>query len=132
MNECVISIGSNSNDKNVRVRECITWLCQVMTDSLYSESYTTTALNGKDGDYVNAVVSGCVECGYDELVALMKCYEKDNGRTHESKSSGVIPIDVDVVMWNGEIKRIADYNQSYFQIGWNQINGNDKGSTFKS
>ena len=35
---------------------------------------------------------------------------------------GVIPIDLDIVIWNNNIIREKDFNQKYFQIGWHQLN----------
>ena len=39
-----------------------------------------------------------------------------------SKKKGDIPMDLDIIIWNDEIIREADYNQHYFQIGWQQLN----------
>jgi 2-amino-4-hydroxy-6-hydroxymethyldihydropteridine diphosphokinase len=34
---------------------------------------------------------------------------------------GNVPIDIDIVLWNGDIIKENDFKQSYFQIGWNEI-----------
>ena len=86
-----------------------------------SSAYSTPALNGKDNDYLNAVAEGYVECDFETLKAQMKDYERSSGRTPESKLMGVVPIDIDIVMWNDEVVKAGDYEQSYFKIGWNEL-----------
>ena len=41
----------------------------------------------------------------------------------ELRANGIEPIDLDIVVWNGEVVRPADYAQQYFQKGWHQICG---------
>ena len=121
MNFVVFSLGSNSDNKELMMQACVDWMREVLNDVKVSQIYETKALNGIDNDYMNAVLSGYTNEEYDDIVRSMKRYEIQSGRTKESKLKGVIPIDVDVVMWNDKIMRNNDYIQSYFQIGWNEI-----------
>lgn len=122
MNKVVFSLGSNCDDALVEMNKCIAWLTSLLTVINVSHIYETAALNGKDKNYLNAVFVGYTDMQYELVKTLMKEYEKSQGRTPESKALGVIPIDIDVVMWNEEVMRNGDFMQTYFQIGWNEVN----------
>lgn len=122
MNKVVLSIGSNSADCKLRMQECAIWLKSVLQDAEMSHIYETPAINGIDENYLNSVCQGTTEMSFEDVYSMMKDYEVRNGRTSESKLSGSIPIDIDIVIWNDEILREKDYNRSYFQIGWNELN----------
>lgn len=122
MNKVVFSLGSNCDDALVEMNKCIARLTSLLTFVKVSHIYETTALNGNDKNYLNAVFVGYTDMQYELVKTLMKEYEKSQGRTPESKVLGVIPIDIDVVMWNEEVVRKEDFMQTYFQIGWNEVN----------
>lgn len=122
MNKVVLSLGSNSKDREVCIKRCKDWLASKLVNFCMSHIYETSALNGKDNNYLNAVAIGLVDIDYDAAFKLFKEYEKINGRTIESKRNGQIPIDIDIVIWNDIILRENDFNQSYFQIGWEMLN----------
>lgn len=121
MNHFVVSIGSNSLDKDKRVNECFKWLEKSYRSCIFSTSYITKALNGKDFDYVNAVASFDSDKELDLIVKELKDYERLCGRTPQCKINGSIPIDIDVVVYNREILRKKDFDCDYFQLGWKQL-----------
>lgn len=121
MNKVVLSIGSNSDDCFIKMNNCIKWLSTEIVDIKTSHIYSTPAVNGKDRDYLNAVASGYSRCEFEDLKYRLKQYEQLSGRTLESKKKGVIPIDIDIVMWNDVVLKDNDYKQQYFQIGWTLI-----------
>ena len=110
-NAVVLSIGSNSADREAQMTNCIAWLRGIATPTKLSSVYNSPASNGKDPDYLNAVA---------EITS--KDYERQCGRTPQSKALGSIPIDIDIVMWNGNVLRQKDFAQYYFAKGWNEIN----------
>lgn len=55
MNNIVLSIGSNTDDKDQKMELCIEWLETHLFHSTVSKIYCTKATNGKDPDYLNAV-----------------------------------------------------------------------------
>ena len=123
MNRVVLSLGSNCTDRYSQMNNCVVWLSNIINDIKVSSVYSTPALNVKDNDYLNAVVEGFVVCDFDTLKEELKDYEKICGRTAQSKLVGVVPIDIDIVIWNDDVVKIGDYEQSYFKIGWNELNG---------
>ena len=121
-NAVVLSIGSNSADREDQMTNCIAWLRGIAILSKLSSVYNSPASNGKDPDYLNAVAEITTALTHPELTKLLKDYERQCGRTPQSKSLGSIPIDIDIVMWNGEVLRPKDFAQYYFAKGWNEIN----------
>ena len=121
MNVVVIGVGSNSPDKHSRMASSMEWLREHFREVRMSEIYSTKALNGVDADYLNAVVG--IETSLDiiRLNDMLKRYEASCGRTPESKSEGIVPMDLDIVVWNGEIVRPNDYHRPYFRIGYLQL-----------
>ena len=121
-NAVVLSIGSNSADREAQMTNCIAWLRDNATLTKLSSVYNSPASNGKDPDYLNAVAEITSALTPPELTKLLKDYERQCGRTPQSKALGSIPIDIDIVMWNGEVLRQKDFAQYYFAKGWNEIN----------
>ena len=121
-NAVVLSIGSNSADREAQMTNCIAWLRGIATLTKLSSVYNSPASNGKDPDYLNAVAEITSTLTHPELNKLLKNYERQCGRTPQSKALGSIPIDIDIVMWNGEVLRPKDFAQYYFAKGWNEIN----------
>ena len=58
------------------------------------------------------------ETDMDELGATMKRWECEAGRVPRSKS---VPLDIDIVLFDGRIIRPRDYGQEYFKIGYRAL-----------
>ena len=63
---------------------------------------------------------GCINCSQDmeELGALMKRWEREAGRIAHSKS---VPLDIDIVVFDGQVVRPRDFAQEYFKIGYRAL-----------
>lgn len=121
INNYIISVGSNSNDREVQIKDVLNWLALLFEEMKSSSTYNTAAINGKDSDYLNAIISGNSDLDFDQLNTKFKHYESLSGRNEKSNANGSIPIDIDIVIYNNEIIRERDFKQSFFQIGWQQI-----------
>ena len=122
MNRYVISIGSNSADRDIQLAKAIDWLSSIAKSIKASSVYCTEAINQVDNEYMNAVAICESEHSHNDLNDMLKQYEINCGRSKESKLNGVIPIDLDIVIANDIILRPVDYNREYFKIGWNKLN----------
>ena len=101
MNKLVISIGSNSKDREWQVENCIKWLKSKLSGVSHSEIYNSAASNGKDPDYLNVVMKAKCSENFDEINKKLKDYESVCGRTPLSKQTGEIPMDLDIIIWKG-------------------------------
>ena len=121
MNRYVISIGSNSADRDIQLAKAIDWLSSIAKSIKASSVYCTESINHVDNEYMNAVAVCESEHSHNDLNDMLKQYEINCGRSKESKLNGVIPIDLDIVIANDIILRPVDYNREYFKIGWNEL-----------
>lgn len=121
LNKVVISLGSNTPDSNGRMMQAMMWLEENLISFKCSAIYSTPPLSGVGSDYLNAVAVGEIKCEQNEFNLMLKDYEKFSGRTPEAKKTGVVPIDLDIVIFNDQIVRPKDYSYDFFQIGYRQI-----------
>ena len=119
--QLVISLGSNLTPRQRRVEEAMHWLQEVLDGYSASSIYETPEIHGHGRPYMNAVVEGEVSLEPDEFNRMLKRYEEQNGRDAEARSRGEVPIDLDLVVADGDILRPRDYARSFFRIGYDQI-----------
>lgn len=120
-NSLVLSIGSNNPDRERQMKSAIEWLRKQFESVRISDVYEADAENGIDGPYLNAVMSANTTLPLDAAVNLTKQWETLCGRTPVSKIKGEIPIDIDIVIWNGEIIRQAEFGCPYFKKGYDKL-----------
>lgn len=120
-NAVIISIGSNTAEKNNNVLKALNWFEGISDSFVSSGIYETPEVHGRGESYMNAVGRGYVSCNFETLLNLCKRYELLFGRTDEMRLLGKVPIDIDIVVWNDDIIRPLDFNREFFQIGYSEI-----------
>lgn len=121
MNSCTIGLGSNTPDRQYQIEQVIEYLLGVLQRPSASAVYESEAFNGKDKPYLNAVVHGYTSHDKDSMIKMLKKWEADHGRTMEDTLSGVIKIDLDLVIWNEHILRPKDFERHYFNRGYREL-----------
>lgn len=113
-----ISIGSNHADKYANVVAALAWLGQTFHDVRASSIYLTAPVSGVGEDYCNAVAICMVQKpdGAEEVTRRLKMYEAAHGRTPQS-----VTIDLDLVIYDGEILRPKDFQREYFKRGFAEL-----------
>ena len=117
MNKFILSIGTNSPDREWQMSHAIKQLKQIFKKTTFSEIYEVPAHNGIDAPYLNAIMVGTTNLSLDEANRALTHWETICGRTPASKQQGVIPIDLDIVVWNNEVIRPVDYSREYVSRG---------------
>lgn len=121
MIQVVISVGSNCGDRKKSVGEALEWLKSILIQTVSSDIYETPCAMESGKAYVNAVIGGYFTgIGYD-LEDLLKEKEHQMGRTSECREKGEVPVDIDLVIMDGEVVKPWDYKQKFFRIGFDQI-----------
>lgn len=113
MNFVVLSIGSNSSDREWQMKQALNHLNKMFKKCVASETYEFAAHNGIDAPYLNQVVLAKTLMPLEDINVAMKQWETICGRTPSSKQQGVIPIDIDIVIFNGEMIKPVDYSRQY-------------------
>lgn len=121
MHRVYIGLGSNTPDATKQMSDAIDWLMTQFDEVASSDVYSTPPLSGIGPDYLNAVATGLTAMSNDQLNLLLKDYERQAGRTPQSKISGQVPIDLDIVVWDGTVMREKDFSYDFFQRGYRQV-----------
>lgn len=123
MNRAIIGIGSNIPDAKQRVKECCNDISAITDQSQFSSIYETAAVGTKpQPNYHNCVGVVATTATYEELKQQFKEYERIAGRLPEHKKEGKVIIDIDIVVWNGDIIKPVDLIRTYMTIGMNEMN----------
>jgi len=108
MHEVVISIGSNIEPRR-NIQNALLVLEGVMQIQKVSEMLVTKPLGITDQpDFVNGAMKGLTPHSRNELNQQLKVIEDRLGRDRSRAKFGPREIDLDIVVWNGEIVD-ADY-----------------------
>jgi len=127
MNTFQILLASNSNAAE-HMAEAMERLVTIFpSDIRFSEVLESRAVNKagesliNGGVYLNAVCRACTEKPLDRVQQLMKEMETEMGRIRGSAANGLVAIDLDLVVWNGEIVRPWDAAQRFYQDCLNSL-----------
>lgn len=121
MNRFVLSIGSNSSDRYEKMSMAIERLNSLLNIEAASSVYETLPWGGGDKLYINCVMAGTTSMDMECLIEMTKELEKQCGRDEEAKKQGIVPIDLDIVIWNDTVLRPKELGRDYFVTGYRQI-----------
>lgn len=114
-NEVILCLGTNLPDRRQRLSSAIARLAAHVAVADYSEAVESADVSGLGADYLNVVVRCFTSLSLNELRRLISRIEEAEGRTAQAKLSGCMPIDIDVVMYGGEVVSRCDYQREYFR-----------------
>ncbi len=124
---CYLSLGSNDGDREAHLRHALNFLDEICLASYASTAYESAALSSSRRDaspkphYLNAVALVEFEGELATLEAMLKACEVMEGRTSEARAEGRVPLDIDVVIADGEIKRPKDHALYFFRRGYEEL-----------
>lgn len=119
--DIIISLGSNSCNKQEFIKKAISEISKFLTDASVSNIYETSPLSGTGGMYANAVIAGKTNLSCDSLSDIFKKMEIYAGRTPEARKNNHVPLDIDIVIYDGVIIRPADFSRGYFRKGYEEL-----------
>lgn len=121
----VIGIGSNTADSKVNVEAAIAWCAGYFSAVDYSSVYSTRPYGAKacavGYDYTNAVVIAITDMEAADVNDALKHYETEHGRDSGSRASGIVTIDLDLVIYDDKVLRPQEINREYFAKGYNEL-----------
>lgn len=117
----VISLGSNLPCGAAIVADAAERLQSVATIDCRSGIFSCPDDTGKGPDYSNEVMQLSTDLGEEGLRQFARGLEAAAGRTPESKRLGIMPLDVDLVIWDGTVLCPYDFSRPYFQHGYRSI-----------
>ena len=111
-NEAVIMLGSNTDISLLFSAKSMLedWFDVVAV----SEIMQTTAIGEQyQSPFYNQAIRIQTEYDREETIRIFRKIEKKLGRTPESNTEGIVPIDIDLIVWNGEICRDDYYRYDF-------------------
>lgn len=125
MINCILGLGSNHGDREAHLRHAFSFLAEICTTAYYSSPYESPAMSGDSiahkPHYLNAVAAIEFDGDIPTLQAMLKACEVMEGRTAEMRAKGGVPLDMDVVIADGEILRPADFRRYFFRQGYEEL-----------
>lgn len=81
----------------------------------FSSSLRSPAYGMPEGtaDYVNAVAICDTILPYEELIQQLKALERQQGRSPELKSKGIVTLDIDVLQYGTKKYKPADWQRDF-------------------
>lgn len=127
MNRALISLGANSPDKHRQLQQAIATIEHMATITARTPIYETPAEGSTAAaPYANALLRIVTPIPYEELRATFKHWEQEAGRTPQSKLQGIIPLDIDIVVWNDKLLKERDMHYDYMKLGMSLLEDTDK------
>lgn len=117
----VICLGSNITERIDKLQYALSQLQQWCHIQSVSGFYETADDIGLGAPYVNIVLSCIPLIDPQTFENNLKELEHRAGRTTSSKTSGIMPLDADIVIWKGEITNRHEFTRPYFIKGYNEL-----------
>ena len=116
-----LGLGSNDGDRELHLQNGLNYLAEICDNVYTSTHYASPALHQGDVHYLNSVA--VVEFAGDksELDILLKKCERLEGRDEAARAEGRVPLDMDIVIANGEIIRPKDFARYFFRRGYEEL-----------
>ena len=114
--QCILCLGSNT-DCEANLKSAASLLRAYFGSIRFSEAIYTEPIGLSDsGLFLNQVAVAGTNASLEEVRRAVKAMEKRLGRMSDSKQKGKIPIDIDLLLWNGTILKPADWEKEYVQL----------------
>ena len=113
MHRVILSLAANRFQKSnlAKARQC---LGKVFSDISYtSEMWTEPMSSSRRELYLNQLAEGYTDQTFEELNLWLKSIEKDFGRTATKRQLGIVPIDIDILEYDGKRYHEGDWQRPY-------------------
>lgn len=116
MHRIILSLATNRFQKaNLsKARSCLE---EILSDCHYSQELWTQPVGNakRKDDYLNQLVTGTTDMEEEELNQWIKQTELSFGRTQAKRLLGIVPIDLDLLEFDGEKRHLNDWQRNYIK-----------------
>ena len=110
----IMSLASNRFQKaNLsKARRCLE---EILSDLQFTDELWTQPVGNavRRDEYLNQLATGTTELDEDSLNAWLKQTELNFGRTQAKRQLGIVPIDLDLLEYDGEKRHLLDWQRPY-------------------
>lgn len=118
---CIICLGSNTESEYH-----MNWAEEILTDLFPGMQWGEIVETAPEGtetttSYLNRAAVVETDMGFEDIKILFKDIEKKCGRTPEGKQKGLIPLDIDLLVFDMEVVKPADMEKNYVKQALNTL-----------
>lgn len=118
MATALLSLGANTPNKREAITNAIKAIGQIASITAQTPIYETPAEGSIVAQpYANALLLITTAGEYATLRETFKNWEKETGRTPQSKLQGIVPLDIDIIKWNDTLLKERDMEYEYMKKG---------------
>ena len=115
MHKVILSLATNRFQKTnlSKARHCLE---EILSNTQFtSEHWTEPIGNTRRVTYLTQLVSGTTDMDEAELTQWLKLTEQRFGRTVAKRRLGIVPIDLDILLFDGQRRHERDWERPYVQ-----------------
>lgn len=118
---CFICLGSNFN-REAHMKAARNALNSIFTDIRFGTEMVTEAIGNKFlSPFSNQVAKFSTALHSEEIRAILKQIEHDNGRLPEDKEHGIVKMDIDLLKYDNTILKPNDLKKDFVQAGLSKL-----------
>ncbi|MDE6334504.1 MAG: 2-amino-4-hydroxy-6-hydroxymethyldihydropteridine diphosphokinase [Muribaculaceae bacterium] len=110
----VLLLGSNLPHREKQLDAAVARMAAVTVITGRSSIYVSPDRSGLGKPYANMVIQCDTQLDISELRKYISDTERCLGRTPQSKTIGMMPIDIDLVLWDGKVISRSDYDSPHY------------------
>ena len=116
----VISLASNyGQQQNLhRARQCLEQILSSChyTEAIWTEPFSSSVVGGASpAMYLNQLVTATTTLSVKTLESSLKAVERQLGRTAADRCQGIVRIDLDLMLYDGNRYHLKDWSRPYIQ-----------------
>lgn len=123
LNEMILCLGSN-REREANLGRAAEWLRASFVSVRFAPAvYTEPVGLTCGGRFLNQVALAYSDRSLEESRGLLKAIEAEMGRAPLDKAAGSVPIDIDLLRWNGHVLKADDWARDYVVRGVRYLEG---------
>ncbi len=122
MNLFLVTLGSNTDEGEKLISLAIEQIKTLSVDAEFSSVYKSVAEgHSASKEYFNSVGIVSTDKSLSFWEEFFKQQEQLNGRDSEARKNHIVPLDIDITIWNQEVIRPANLKMNYIKKGLRQL-----------
>ena len=114
MHKIILALGSN-HEANVNIELALNLLSKSIKIIQSTPSYDNESTEFPISIFTNKILVCETELSYEKLNKELKHIETECGRNNYEKTTGIIPLDIDILLYDNDRYHINDWDKPYIK-----------------
>ena len=114
MHKIILALGSNHEAK-VNIELALNLLSKSIKIIQSTPSYDNESTEFPISIFTNKILVCETELSYEKLNKELKHIETECGRNNYAKTTGIIPLDIDILLYDNDMYHINDWDKPYIK-----------------